>query len=140
MADGRGVLLTVAVLAVLSLAVRGARAELVIAPGSRVVFVQRDPAAHLPAYVPPRRGHVASAQHGAGCTGDCSPLTVITPPEQDAPLPVEPVPGPQRAAADGSPCRAFQRFVKIAGSVARVRGTACRRADGSWRVMPVEVR
>ncbi|MFT5113636.1 MAG: surface antigen [Parasphingorhabdus sp.] len=39
------------------------------------------------------------------------------------------------ARADGTPCREFTTTVLIGGSEEEAYGTACRQADGSWKVM-----
>lgn len=38
--------------------------------------------------------------------------------------------------ADGSPCREFTTVVYVGGKQEEAYGTACRQADGSWRVQP----
>jgi len=44
---------------------------------------------------------------------------------------------PQRAftGQGGQPCREFQQTVTIGGRTEQAYGTACRQADGSWRVV-----
>jgi len=37
--------------------------------------------------------------------------------------------------AGGQPCREFQQTVTIGGETHRAYGTACREADGSWRIV-----
>ncbi len=39
-------------------------------------------------------------------------------------------------AQDGSPCREFTTVVSVGGKEEQAYGTACRQADGSWKIQP----
>lgn len=40
------------------------------------------------------------------------------------------------AMADGTPCREFTTVVMVGGQQQEAYGTACRQADGSWKIQP----
>ena len=55
------------------------------------------------------------------------PVAVTAPPPLGT---VSPIPGPARPE-----CREFQQTITIGGQPQRAYGTACRQADGTWRIV-----
>ncbi len=58
-----------------------------------------------------------------------SATSTAPPPGGPTVAPIAPPPG-------GNECREFQQTITIAGQTHKAYGTACRQADGTWKIVP----